>query len=68
MPRVHRLVLGLVCGWILARLRLVPGDAWLAGPPEAPLCFASAVRIAELGPTGLTAKVLRAAFARAAAR
>ncbi len=32
MPRVHRLVLGLVCGWILARLRLVPGDAWLAGP------------------------------------
>lgn len=41
---------------------------WLAGPPAEPLRFASASEIAELGPTGLTAKVLRAAFARVAPR
>ncbi len=49
------------------RARVFQGR-WLAGPPAAPLCFANAARIAELGPTGLTAKVLRAAFARAALR
>jgi len=32
MPRVHRLVLGLVCGWILSRLRVVPGFDLLDGP------------------------------------
>jgi len=31
MSVLPRLLLGLVCGWILARLRLVPGDAWLDG-------------------------------------
>ncbi|MCY2958891.1 MAG: A/G-specific adenine glycosylase [Planctomycetota bacterium] len=41
---------------------------WLAGDPEAPLDFASRAQIAELGPTGLTAKILRAPFARATAR
>jgi len=27
-----RLLFGLVCGWILSRMRLVPGDDWIAGP------------------------------------
>lgn len=32
MPRIHRLLLGIVCGWVLSRLRLVPGGVWLDGP------------------------------------
>lgn len=31
MSVLPRLLLGLVCGWILARIRLVPGDSWLDG-------------------------------------
>ncbi|MBL8862438.1 MAG: tetratricopeptide repeat protein [Planctomycetes bacterium] len=30
-----RFLLGLVCGWVLSRLRLVPGDVWLEGPAVA---------------------------------
>lgn len=41
---------------------------WLGGEPCAPLRFASAEEFAALGPTGLSAKVVRAPFARAAAR
>lgn len=41
---------------------------WLGGEPAPPYAYASAARLAELGPTGLTAKILRAASARGAAR
>ncbi|MCY2958892.1 MAG: hypothetical protein NTY35_01910 [Planctomycetota bacterium] len=50
--RLARLVLGLVSGWLLSRLRLVPGDAWLGGPA----CDASSalvVRGAALAFVGL---------------
>lgn len=32
MPRLLRFALGLVCGWMLSRLRLIPGYDWLGGP------------------------------------
>lgn len=32
MALLHRLAVGLLCGWILSRLAMHPGDAWLAGP------------------------------------
>jgi len=35
MPRLSRILLGLVCGWLLSRLRLVPGESWFDGPAVA---------------------------------
>jgi len=51
------------------RIRARVFEARLAGgEPASPLRFVNAAEIAELGPTGLTAKVLRADCARSALR
>jgi hypothetical protein len=52
MPHLARLLLGLVCGWLLSRLRLVPGDAWLDGP-AVPATAALVVRGVALVLVGL---------------